>query len=228
MSIGLSELWTRLVHAGILDPAGCQAIASSFAQAHRGSPPEQAGELTQFMLSEGLLTPFQADALLAQPPRSLRLGPCVLRGDQPPAPFSRWVEVARIPSGQRALIGSGKAASGFLLRTTPGNSWLDRHAELREPGVEPFELETLGEHVAVFTELAKGQLLLHQIAGDKAAIWKRSAVCQIGIALAEALTQLHAVGLIHGSLRADRVWITEDGHPVLLRDPGGPAATGLE
>ena len=46
--------------------------------------------------------------------------------------------------------------------------------------------------------------------------------CEIGIAVADALAVLHARPLIHGSVRADRVWMAEDGQVILLRDPSGP------
>ncbi|TWU55548.1 serine/threonine protein kinase [Rubripirellula reticaptiva] len=255
MSIGLSEFWTRLVREGILDAAGCKKLATEFAEAHQGTPPKVANELADFMVAGGHLTLFQSQCLAADPQGDLRLGAFRVRSNQPPSPMTRWIEVERIEAasgGQSADGPSVIGQRGFLLRTTSGNPWLDLHAKVVQPSLQPIEIEPIGEYLGVFSALSvgvvahPGGLLADQLperakskqakskqAKSKQAQSKQASegnprrACEYGIVLSDALSAMHAQQLIHGGVRADRVWIGIDGNPILLRDPAGPPVTGL-
>ncbi|MGB7329122.1 MAG: hypothetical protein WBD31_29850 [Rubripirellula sp.] len=244
MSIGLSEFWTRLVREGILDPAGCKKLAADFAKANGGTPPKAAGELADFMVSGSHLTLFQSQCLLADPQGDLNLGGFRVRSNQPPSPMTRWIEVERIdgPGSGRSVTGQAATGQrGFLLRTTSGNPWLELHANAMHPSLQPFEIESIGEYLGVFSALPLGAghsigLLAGQLSDSPKAKQAKShqasagdprLACEYGIVLSDALSAMHAQQLIHGGVRADRVWIDGDGNPILLRDPAGPPVTGL-
>ncbi|TWU56744.1 Serine/threonine-protein kinase PknH [Rubripirellula tenax] len=217
MSIRLSEFWTRLVREGILDAPACRSTAENFASTHGGSPPTDAAELAKFLVSNDTLTGFQAQSLVADPQVDLRLGSYRLRATSSTTPLTRWVEVESVAASQNR---------GVLIRTTPGNPWLDAHAAVAGETLQPIHIEPLGEYVGVFSELPAGESLDTRIERTSSA-WDPKAVCDLGIAMADALAAMHAASVIHGSVRADRVWISQDGRKILLRDPAGPPVAGL-
>ncbi len=214
MSIGLSEFWTRLVRQGLIEAADCKSLAMEYAKANGGTPPSDAQQLAKFMVSADRLTSFQARMLLSESPIDLRLGSFRLISDQSPSPLSRWIRVSR---GQ---------SQGYLLRTTANNPWLDLHARVSDPTLQPIEVEPIDDYVGIFSTLPPGRSLDATLAESDAA-WDATRVCRTAIALADGLSSLHKNSLIHGGVRADRVWIGDDGSAILLRDPAGPPVTGL-
>ena len=216
MSIALSEFWTRLVRSGITDAAGCKQLATTFTEANGGTPPSESVTLAKFMLKAGRLTRFQARALLADQAQEIRVGSYVIRSDKASMPLSQWVEVARVEDGQ----------SGFLFRASQerlagGRSqWVDAHIAVTTPSLQAFEPEPYGTSTVFFSPLPAGRCL-HEVIRDGGSLPARDA-CGIGVAIADALHAMHALGLIHGSVRPDRVWMTDRGQAILLRDPAGP------
>ncbi|QDT02290.1 Serine/threonine-protein kinase pkn5 [Rubripirellula lacrimiformis] len=226
MSIGLSEFWTRLVQEGFLDAAGCRNLAGDFANDHDGTPAETAVELASYMVKVQQLTRFQAKSLLSDPPGPLRIGDFRIRSDQSPSPLTRWVEVSPIGPDSADSRSGQNAPSGFLLRTTPENPWLDAHRRIQHPALQPIEVHPADPYVAVYSPLPAGQSLAEQIRAGGLP-WNARRVCQVGIEIADGLAAMHAPSLVHGGVRADRVWIGNDGRALLLRDPAGPPVTGL-
>ncbi len=216
MAIALSEFWTRLIESGITDSDGCRSIASSFCDAHGGTPPSEPLKLAKFLIKSGGLTEFQARSILAG--RDLRVGPFVIRSEKPPAPLSRWVAVQAVgggPSGFLFLASSDEHLGGGR------DQWLEAHAGVSGESLLSIEVQPIGNKTGVFSPLPEGKCL-HELTEKQGKIQRRRA-CQIGIEIADALVALHGRSLIHGQVRSDRVWITSERKAVLLRDPSGPA-----
>jgi serine/threonine protein kinase len=216
MSIALSEFWTRLVRSGITDAAGCKQLATGFSKANRGTPPSDSVTLAKYMIKAGKLTQFQARALLADPPREIRAGSYLIRSDKSSPPLSKWVDAGRIDGGQAGMLfrASNQQLSGGRTQ------WLTAHAAVQAATLQPLESESQENSTLVFSQMPTGRCL-QDVIGDGGQLAPRKA-CEIGIAIGDALDAMHALRLIHGSVRSDRVWIGDRGKTVLLRDPSGP------
>ncbi len=226
MSIGLSEFWPRLVGERFLDPAGCRTVAMAFAAEHQNRPPKTADELAAFLVQSGRMTLLQANCLLADPPGNLKLGRYRIRESQGPMPFRRWVAVeSASPIADATAQDATKKGVTVMLRTAGENPWLDTHAKIHHRSLQPIAIEPVGDHVGVVSDLPPGKLLCQS--SRLAAAWSPSLVCEIGASLCEAIAALHAGSLASGSVRADRVWIDDNGDVMLLRDPAGPPVAGL-
>ena len=220
MSIALSEFWTRLVRGGLADAAECKRMAGAFAKA-RGAPASDSGGLAEFLVETGELTDFQARGLLADSPAMFRFGGFVRQTDDVTVPLSHWLSVRAIADRRE----------GFLIRVGPNQlspnrqQWLRAHAAVVAAALQPIELhhDTSSGIVDVFSELPSGRCLAN-LTAEKMKVNRRQAL-SIGIAVAEALNALHSGSLVHGSVRADRVWLSESGQTMLLRDPSGPPPT---
>ena len=194
-------------------------MANAYADA-RGTPASEVGELAEFLVESEELTDFQSRCLLSESHASLRFGDFVRLTDEVIVPLSHWLSVSRI----------GDRRPGFLIRVGANQysenrrQWLEAHAGVVSPALQPFELHGNASSgiVDVFSELPPGRCLA-QITAEKMRVDKRQAL-SVGIALADALVAMHGRSLVHGAVRADRVWLTTDGKTILLRDPSGPPA----
>ncbi len=218
MSIALSEFWTRLVRGGIADAAGCKRMANAFADAH-GTPASDVATLAQFLVETDELTEFQSRCLLSATPVGIRFGDFVRRTDAVSVPLSHWLSVRTVQDRR----------TGFLIRVGPNqftenrSQWLEAHAGVVAPSLQPFELHRSAatEIVDIFSELPDGRSLA-EITAEKMKVERRQSLA-VGIAVADALNAMHTRSLVHGAVRADRIWLTTTGQTILLRDPAGPA-----
>ena len=221
MSIALGEFWKGLVKSGIVDASGCKQIAGDFADANAGTPPSDSSELANFLLLKGTLTDFQAEALLADPPREIRSGNFVVRAQAGPKPLPRWIPVSRIDDGRIGVL-FRVAADQFI---GGRDQWLQAHQEVEADALQTFDDETQQAWTLIFSELPEGKALSTYLTDG--ACFSQRQVCEYGIELANALVAMHERPLVHGAIRAEQVWLGHDGNVLLLRDPSGPPA-GME
>jgi len=221
MSIALGEFWKGLVKSGIVDASGCKQIAGDYADANAGTPASDSSELANFLLAKGTLTDFQAEALLADPPREIRSGNFVVRAQVGPKPLPRWIPVSRIDDGRVGVL-FRVAADQF---TGGRDQWLQAHQEVEADALQTFDHETQQAWTLIFSELPEGQALSTYL--TQGTCFSQRQVCEYGIALANALAAMHERPLVHGAIRAEQVWLGSDGKVLLLRDPSGPPV-GME
>jgi serine/threonine protein kinase len=218
MSIALGEFWKGLVKSGVTDAAGCKQIAGDYTDANAGTPPSDSLPLASFLVDKGILTEFQAEALLADPPREIRFGNFVVRSGVGPKYLRRWIPVSRVDDrrvGVLFRVAADQIADGR-------DQWLQAHEEISAEGLQSFDYETQQSWTLVFSELPDGESLTSYL-GTGFRLSHR-AICEAGISLADALSAMHQRPLVHGAVRADQVWMAIDGRAILLRDPSGPPA----
>ena len=150
MSIALGEFWKALVKSGIVDASGCRQIAGEYADAHAGTPPGDSGELANFLLLKRTLTDFQAEALLADPPREIRSGNFIVRAQAGPKPLSRWIPVSRIDDGRVGVLFRVSAEQFIGGR----DQWLQAHQEVETASLQTFEDETQQAWTLIFSEFS--------------------------------------------------------------------------
>ena len=126
------------------------------------------------------------------------------------------------PSKQSAPRQQGHD-QGFYLRVPAAgqsdylNQWLAAHAAVVGDSLQPFELYGQpGSDLEIFTRLESGRCLTDYLSESNI---DQHLIVKVGIAVANALTVMHTNSLVHGEVRADRVWVTDDGEVILLRDP---------
>ncbi|MDB4423295.1 hypothetical protein N9276_01810 [Rhodopirellula sp.] len=221
MSIALGEFWKGLVKSGVVDASGCKQIAVDYSDANAGTPPSESSGLASFLLERGILTDFQAEALLADPPREIRSGNFVVRAQAGPEPLRRWIPVSRVNDGRVGLlfrVAADQLAGGR-------DQWLQAHREVTANALQDFDEETQQAWTLIFSELPEGQALSSYLVGG--GCFSHRQVCEIGVALANALAAMHERPLVHGALRAEQIWLDSAGKAMLLRDPSGPP-TGID
>ena len=213
MVIDLNEFCSRLVQAGVLDARQCKFFVEQYRKVNGGNPPAQAGQIAGFLVKKKILTPFQSSVFLKPQLIDLRLGPYLIRDSETAAPFGRFAQAARTTDG----------AIGVLLRAGLGNPWLAKHAAIDASNLQPFASKVIGDYETVFSAIGEGKVLSNLLSNQP---WSTESVVSLGIKIANALSVMHDAGIVHGAVRADRVWIQDDGTPILLRDPSGPANPG--
>jgi len=231
MAVALSEFWSRLVRSGLTDTNGCKQFAARFAQSHNGSPPSDAVSLAKYLVQSEEITPFQAKSLLADDAVPLRLGRYLIRDENTPSPLGKWLRVVR----NRPV--NEKTIKGFLFRSPrlneahPDNAFLDcvnAHAKVQSRSLQTIQVDSVGDMPVVFSPLPQGVCLFEYLNHREQTLTSSAKpsrkglsgekVYRIGISIATALHALHRAALCHGSVRADRIWITKQSETVLLRD----------
>lgn len=233
MTIALSEFWTRLVQAGVTTAAGCRDLAKAYTAANAGDPPSNAGLLARFLVEASQLNDFQAAALLTESPITLRVGDFVRTADAAARPLSRWLPVGRVGAcetiGLLFPVTNASLVAGAAVDLQQSALWLQAHAAIASESLQPIELyaSTAGGPVdLVVSQLdANGAVLAKLI--EPGRDYSAVQAAEIGIGIARALESLHAGGLVHGAVRADRVWCRPAGDVVLLRDAVAGAESPL-
>ncbi|WP_442508019.1 protein kinase domain-containing protein [Novipirellula sp. SH528] len=229
MTVALSEFWARLVRNGVTDAAGCKRFAVGYADKSGGLPPADSVSLAKFLVKSGELTQYQAKSLLVSEVVNLRQGRYLQTDAAAAAPLSRWLPVVRqeVEGGSVNERSSGR--EGVLFCPSPEqlgggrDQWVATHAGVDQPTLQSIEVDSVEDRVVIFSSLPSGGVLSEAL--KKRPKLKAKRVCEIGIAVCDALTALHAGSLWHGDVRADRVWVGNDGSIRLLRDPSGPAVS---
>lgn len=224
MAIELSEFWSRLSRVGIADEKRRSELAGRFGAATGSAEPDP-GSLAAFLVKSDVITPFQAKTLLAKPEPALRLGNYVVRNPKAPSPLTRFTQVQRLgtshPDTQRLDDQHlGSQSIGVMIRTKQRTTRLSKHAAVKHPNLQPLELDSIGKHDIVFSAIGKGKPLIESLETHS---WNSRSIALFGKKIASALAQLHQHDLVHGAVRADRIWVRTDGEPILLRDPSEPA-----
>jgi hypothetical protein len=151
---------------------------------------------------------------MSMSPNDARRGGYQILRQQPSFPWSRWEVAKRLADGQSGLLLAIETKS----LGNRSRSQLVAHLRVSNRHLQPLEAETVGERTLLFSALPAGQSVAEQWNPDRSL--PPAQVCKLGIALSQALSVLHDHSVIHGAVRADRVWVTKSGLVILLRDPG--------
>lgn len=219
MAIELSEFWSRLSRVGIADEKRRSELAGRFSAA-TGSADPNPRSLAAFLVKSDVITTFQAKTLLAKPEPALRLGNYVVRNPKAPSPLTRFNQVQHLDTQRLDDQHLGSQAIGVMIRTKQRTTRLSKHAAVKHPNLQPLYLDSIGKHDIVFSAIGKGMPLIESL---ETRSWNSRSIALFGKKIASALAQLHQHDLVHGAVRADRIWVRIDGEPILLRDPSEPA-----
>ncbi len=215
MSLSVNEFWNRLTECELAQASQCRQWAVAYAKKNDGKPPTDVAALSRFLIAGGALTRHQAKSVLAGRGDSLRRGS--FRVLEPAtAPWRNWEWAKAGPERPPVLI---RAIEPGL--TDIERRWLAAHQAIDVPTLQPLEIERDASETWVVSPLPPGQTLAQRLVAGPC---DETLTVKIGIAVASALSALHAAELPHGQIHPQRVWIGDDQSVWLLRDPAiGPA-----
>ena len=225
MAVSANEIWQQMTRIGILDVDSAKKLVAKFraAASKSESSADESKLLAQFLILKNVVTRFQAKHLLAGRAADLRLGDYLIldRCDQPP--LTRWVSARKLSSTDRELLYSCNDDLASDRWVDP--AWLKVHETVEAPGLQPLQMITLVAsdpwRGIVRSPLATGRSLAALAAEGQR--WSPVKTAQIAEQMGQALAAMHAAQLLHGQVRPSRIWQTEQGSTILLRDGGRPA-----
>ncbi len=224
MSIAIAEFWKLAVESRLLAPADCQRLEAAFTGVKGASSQGNAATLGEWLAASGTLSRYQVQTLLARRP-----GPFI---------FGDYCVYDRIRSKEGRLAGLYRAMHigaphpvllYFLSPEISGNAeaWQAAAGQIAwacwvgHPYVsECYQLLDLGRFkVAAIENLAGDTLGAKLIGGVRVA---PQDACRLVYQAALGLARLHQLGLVHGEIRPDNLWLTPEGNVKLLQVPLAP------
>jgi serine/threonine-protein kinase len=211
----LAEIKARLTQSDVMTAQKAAECQSAWQAETRGT--EEEGERFVAWLAEnGLLTQFQADAVLAGHSVPLMLGPyrvyeAVVAGRLGGVfravhqEFEQPVSIKIFPS---ATVADPEkfARMGRELRVS---------VELLHPNVlRAFQVGRAGDLYYLAMEDLHGETLAARL--ERKGYLPLDEACRIGRDVAQGLAHLHDNGVVHRDVRPENIWITWDGVPKLM------------
>ncbi|MCA9134650.1 MAG: hypothetical protein KDA45_15890, partial [Planctomycetales bacterium] len=217
MSLSSSvELWQRLAAEGLATPQQCRSWAAEVAEGLPSSEMTDALPVLKRLIDLGKLTPYQAKIVAGQSEGPLHREHWLLRQRlQVPtwtewyevkpslaaSPASRevcwgrWLEPQELPALRRAAPGLPRALKLAAVENCPRLQKV--YAPERNDGALLLRVAPLA-----------GEMLTDVLAAGPTSEQQTLAI--VG-GVAEALAAMHAVGIVHGRLLPDRVFVGEQG-----------------
>jgi Protein kinase domain len=228
MTISPTEFWKRIAEYHLATAQDSRLWAAEIAEV---AGPQAIGDVDQIvdcLMRTGKLTAFQANALLLDVPERLSIGPYVIQEPIDEHPFQSWKVATNSLTKQTAwlfLIDGAFLSDPLWSSYPPSIALCRKHARLHSTGLQFIaEPVAFGDAIALSTPVLTGASLAHSLHGTSMPWQQTIAFIQ---SVTRALRSMHEATLIHGSIQLDRVWHTEQGEIILLRDPLFPPRSPL-
>jgi hypothetical protein len=224
MTVAIAEFWKLAVESRLLAPADCRRLEAAFTHVKGAANQGNAGTLGEWLVTKGALSRYQVQTLLAR-----RAGPFV---------FGDYCVYDRIRSKEGRLAGLYRAMHiatrhpvllYFMSPEIAGNAeaWQAAAGQLAwacwvgHPYVcECHQLVDLGKFKVVAIENLPGQTAAARLA--EGVRFPPQEACRLAFQAALGLARLHQLGLVHGEIQPDDLWLTPDGNLKLLQVPLAP------
>jgi serine/threonine protein kinase len=217
MPVSVPDFWKLLVDSRLASADQARELESKFRESgDNGS--DNAVHLGQWMVSHGLLSVYQAKVLLAGRPGPFLFGEYLVFDRFNPERFKSVFRAVHLRTRGRVLLGFLSAAI-FKDRERLAVA-MQQVSELMQ-AVHPnlvrvFDLSGSGEYRFVVLEDLEGQTAEDRLTAGPLD-WKEA--CRVVQQSANGLTQLVELGLIHGDIRPQNIWIDAGGKAKLLLPP---------
>lgn len=199
-----------LRRSGLIDRGQLDQVIGEFLKKNpRAEPPA----LAEYLVGQGILSPFQAERILAGKTQGLVLGPYIL--------------VDSIGAGSMGQVYKSTSKTDnqwYAIKVLPRRSmWNVRLArrqvrsfsQFSHPGVVPFvDVGTSGGLHYLVWPMVSGESLESKVSRDGKL--KPEMVAKIGFQLAQALTVCHQNSIFHGLIKPSNVMMGPDGQAKLL------------
>lgn len=205
-----ADVADTLVAAQVLEPARARAVLTEFEAGHES---KDGAEFADFLVRQGLLTPFQARTAVSGEAERLSVGPYLLLDSLGGNDLGQVFRAVRRADRAR-----------FVVRVVPLRSlWKSREAKRHvarlaalppHPVLVPLaDVDTGGRSHYLAWPFADGESLPHALARHPL---PPEFAAKLFADLADGLTLCHAAGVTHGLLRPSAVLIGPDRRPRLL------------
>jgi serine/threonine protein kinase len=226
MTLTVQEFWQSVVASGLHDEENCRRLADAYAAARESGTIPKTTSLPEWMLNTGAMTRYQARLLLGGKPGSFLHGEfLVLEPLATPGTSDLYRAVHRpttIPVCLKIIDPATPIDTRFAT-TLAEESGLAAAAARRTPYLTHCHglIDADGVRFFVIEELPP-MTLARRLTRD-ARLDAKDAALLLWQA-AQGLACLHEVGLVHGAIRPDRIWLTPSGSArlsafPLARDP---------
>ncbi len=224
MPVTIAEFWNLAVQSRLLSAEDCRLLDAAFAHVKGASNQGNAAAMGEWLVAQGALSRYQAQTLLAGRP-----GPFV---------FGDYCIYDRIRSKEGRLAGLFRAmhvGSRHPVLLCFLDPEISKSPESWQAAVNqiawacwvghPYvcECHHLLDHSKY--KLVAIENLTGETAAARLAAGRRFALrdaCRVVYEAALGLARLHQLGLVHGEVRPENLWITPEGHLKLLQVPLAP------
>ena len=210
ISLDATRLLADLVAARVLDAGRADAVWADFRAEHPSSEP---GVLADFLVEQGLLTPFQAERAAAGETDSLLLGPYLLIEPHGGGTFGTVYTALSRTDRERYAVRVLPLRS--LWKVLAAKRVLLASATAAHPTVVPFaDVDSAAGRHYLAWPYVEGETLEHSV--RRVGPLSPADAARLFADLADGLAALHAAGIHHGLIRPAAVLLGFDRRPRLL------------
>ncbi|HEV3415561.1 MAG TPA: serine/threonine-protein kinase [Pirellulales bacterium] len=224
MTLPIAEFWKLAVQSRLLSRADCQKLEAAFSHVKGAANQGNATAMGEWLVAKRALSRYQVQTLLAGRP-----GPFI---------FGDYCVYERVRSKEGRLAGLYRAMHvptrhPVLLYFMPpeiaknDEAWQAAAHQVAwacwigHPFIcECHHLLDLGQFKLLAIENLPGAPAAERLAGGSRL--SPQDACRLAYQAALGLARMHQLGLVHGEIRPDNLWLTPDGNLKLLQIPLAP------
>jgi len=219
MSISIPDFWKLAIDRKLLTLEQCQKLGAAFGYVKGAATQGNTPALVEWLIAEGVLTRYQATALLAGKNRQFVHGQYKIAERIKQGPLVGAFRAVHMPSQHPVLLQfiTGPAA-GDAAQWTRVVRQAHTTCTLAHPNLARcYELMDLGQAKFSVLEVPRGECVCARV--EQSGAPPASEACRLVRQAALGLAQMHAAGMVHGEVRPDRLWIEPGGNVKLVLGP---------
>lgn len=221
MPVSISDFWRLAVESRLLTPEQCQPLAVAFGQM-KGAAQSSAAVLAEWLISQNVISRYQATILLAGHPGPFHYGDFRIYDRLDLPPLVGVFRAVHLPTGHPVMLQfltGPETQHPQLWAALAGRVQTERrmvHPHLHR-GLDAVDLQAFKFLVV---EDLPGQSVEQMLAGGKRLPPQEA--CRIARCVALGLSYLHQSGTACGDVRPATMWMEPSGNVRLLRDFTAP------
>lgn len=219
MSVSVPDFWKLVIDSRLLTAEQCQMLGAEFGRVKGAADKGNSKTLSQWLISQNALTPYQATILEAGRSGPFHYGDYKVYDRLEQGPFSGAFRAIHEPTSHPVIL---KFVAGEATRDPAKWAELVKRVRRESTIVHPnlnriFEPVDLGSYKFIAMEDIPGESLGLRVAGGGPLQW--SDACRAARAAGLGLASLHQAEKIHGDVRPLNIWLEPNGHFRQLVDP---------
>lgn len=219
MSVSVPDFWKLVIDSRLLTAEQCQMLGAEFGRVKGAANQGNSRTLSQWLISQNALTPYQATILEAGRSGPFHYGDYKVYDRLDQGPFNGAFRAIHEPTSHPVIL---KFVAGEASRDPATWAELVKRVRSFAAIVHPnlnriYEPVDLGSYKFVAMEDIPGESLGLRVAGGGPLQW--SDACRAVRFAGLGLASLHQAGKIHGDVRPLNIWLESNGHFRQLVDP---------
>ena len=210
----IEEFWQRVLHSGLLSDDRCRRFREAYTRV-QGASRGNGALLGQWLVAQGVLTRYQAKALLLGRGNRLTVEDYVIEDRVRTGRLAGRYRARHLPTGHRVLLDirtkmSAAQQAELAQRCKAAASLVHPHIQ------RTFAFAATHQGAVVAFEFVTGRSLAARI--DQDGTLAPQEACRVAYEIALALAPLQHQRSLYGYLEPKNVWITRSGHVKLLSE----------